>query len=188
MIVCAATSGKTAWANGAGLTRQIAVFPPNSDLADCLWRISVADIAGPADFSALPGIDRILVLLEGVGLKLQFPHTCCEMLRPLQILSFKGEAALHAQPAATTTQVLNIMARRGAVSAQVRVWYGSFTGLQAAQSRVWFVANGSYVCEDHLHAPVQLNHGDALISQSAPLSCMAKQEDAAIVEISFTNA
>jgi len=67
------------WKNGAGLTREIAVGPVDANFADFDWRISVAEIARDAPFSAFPGIDRCIVLLQGRGMQLRSEDGAIDM-------------------------------------------------------------------------------------------------------------
>ena len=58
------------WKNGAGLTREIAVARNAATECGFDWRLSVAEVARDAPFSAFPGVDRCIVLLRGAGLQL----------------------------------------------------------------------------------------------------------------------
>ena len=58
------------WRNGAGLTREIAVARNTASECGFDWRLSVAEVACDAPFSAFPGVDRCIVLLRGAGLQL----------------------------------------------------------------------------------------------------------------------
>ena len=53
------------WRNGGGVTYEVASSPADSDLADFDWRISIAEVEAGGPFSAFPGIDRTIVLIEG---------------------------------------------------------------------------------------------------------------------------
>ncbi|MEU6662868.1 HutD family protein [Streptomyces sp. NPDC046821] len=59
-----------AWKNGGGTTREIVAEPPGADMADFLWRVSLADVGGDGPFSAFPGVDRTLTMVEGAGMDL----------------------------------------------------------------------------------------------------------------------
>lgn len=50
---------RTLWANGRGTTRELARDPRGA------WRLSVADLRDAAPFSALPGTDRLFIVLTG---------------------------------------------------------------------------------------------------------------------------
>jgi uncharacterized protein len=52
-----------AWRNGGGVTREVAVA--GSGGQDFEWRISIADVNAAGPFSAFPGIERIITLLDG---------------------------------------------------------------------------------------------------------------------------
>lgn len=51
------------WRNGAGETREICCFPPQT--RDFNWRASIASIASNGEFSVFPQVDRVITLLEG---------------------------------------------------------------------------------------------------------------------------
>ena len=58
------------WKNGGGTTQEIACWPPGAGLESFSWRISIARIARSGPFSAFPGIDRVITLLDGAGVRL----------------------------------------------------------------------------------------------------------------------
>ena len=57
------------WRNGGGVTRELFAWP---NAAHWQWRISVADISADGPFSAYPGLERWLAVVEGRGLVLRF--------------------------------------------------------------------------------------------------------------------
>ncbi|MFD5626372.1 HutD family protein [Streptomyces sp. NPDC127072] len=58
------------WRNGGGVTREIAALPEGAGMEEFDWRVSLAEVAADGPFSAFPGVDRILTLVEGVGMDL----------------------------------------------------------------------------------------------------------------------
>lgn len=58
------------WANGMGVTTEIAVHPADASLDDFHWRVSVARMVEDTSFSTMPGIDRTLVVVDGAGIDL----------------------------------------------------------------------------------------------------------------------
>jgi environmental stress-induced protein Ves len=104
------------WRNGAGRTRELLAWPQADG-----WqlRISVADIDRDAPFSAYPGVDRWLALVDGAGVALRLPQGLQRLEPGSPPLAFAGEAA----PACTLldgpTRDLNLMCRRGAGRAQL---------------------------------------------------------------------
>ena len=78
------------WQNGRGTTLELV---RRDDAAGALcWRLSVADVVEPGPFSPLPGIDRVITLIDGDGFDLDFggarpPAT----LRPFEPLAFSGD-------------------------------------------------------------------------------------------------
>ncbi|HEX7992014.1 MAG TPA: HutD family protein, partial [Stenotrophomonas sp.] len=89
-VIHSALYQRERWRNGLGWTREILRLPEQGD-----WqlRLSIAEIEQDAAFSAFPGVERELVLLQGEGLRLRFADGRCEtLLPPYQRLRFAGEA------------------------------------------------------------------------------------------------
>jgi len=106
------------WRNGLGITREVARSP--QDAAHWDWRVSIADVEATAPFSAFPGIDRELVLLEGGGLRLAFDDGRTEVLdAPGMAARFAGEAGLTGEPVDGATRDFNVMWRRDRLEALV---------------------------------------------------------------------
>ena len=110
-----------AWKNGGGLTREIAACPPGAGFEAFGWRLSVAEVERDGPFSAFPGVDRILVLLTGAGLRLQAgpEHAAAVLERAGDRFAFAGEAAVDARLVDGPTRDLNVMTRRGLWGAEV---------------------------------------------------------------------
>ena len=84
------------WKNGGGETTEILVSPQGAALSDFDWRISMALVNADGPFSAFPGIDRTLSILEGAGITLTIasvPHILTLSSPPLP---FPGDAPAHA--------------------------------------------------------------------------------------------
>lgn len=107
------------WANGGGITHEVAGSPPGSGLSDFDWRISVAEVATSGPFSTFAGVDRVIVLVEGAGMTLHVdgrPH----QLAPHSPFVFDGAGETTCEVAGRTLD-LNIMTRRGRAQAAVEV-------------------------------------------------------------------
>ncbi len=99
------------WRNGAGETREICCFPPAT--RDFFWRASIASIASNGEFSAFPGVDRVITLLEGGEVTLDAGRAFCHTLKHHQPYRFAGDLAVKA--VLTEGQMsmdFNIMTRR----------------------------------------------------------------------------
>jgi uncharacterized protein len=102
------------WKNGGGITREVAV-------CENAWRASIADIDRDGPFSRFPGIDRVLVLLDGAQLMLGDRV----IAQPLDTAHFAGEDAIDARLGSGPVRVFNVMTHRGAASARIDVWRAS---------------------------------------------------------------
>ncbi len=81
------------WKNGGGTTLEWAVDPPGATLDKGFrWRISSAEVRVSGPFSAFPGLERWLLLVEGPGFAIDFgAHGRVELLDPLVPLCFSGD-------------------------------------------------------------------------------------------------
>ena len=110
------------WKNGAGLTREIATEPPGAAIDAFEWRVSVAEVTQDAPFSAFPGVDRCIVLLDGDGLHLRSADAALDQAldTPDRPFRFAGDTALSARVLGRPTTDFNVMVRRGRWRAEVR--------------------------------------------------------------------
>jgi environmental stress-induced protein Ves len=111
------------WKNGGGVTREIVCYPPEAGMDDFAWRVSIATIATDGPFSVFNGIDRVITLLEGAGMRLRaedgrFDHALDKALVPF---AFPGEASVDCTLLAGESQDFNVMTRRAKLQAEVRV-------------------------------------------------------------------
>jgi environmental stress-induced protein Ves len=139
------------WKNGGGVTREIACYPPGAGMEDFEWRISIATIAVDGPFSVFNGIDRVITLLQGAGMRLhsrdgRIDHA---LDKPLMPFAFAGEASLDCSLLSGESQDFNVMTRREKLRASVRVLRGpqqmdsSVHGLLLATQGVWDVETSS---------------------------------------------
>lgn len=103
------------WANGEGVTSEIAT--DGSEPFD--WRVSIADVAHSSDFSAFPGIDRIITLIDGATMELTLPEGT-HVLHPDEPFAFDGGVPVRCA-VERPTRDLNVMTRRGRASATLQV-------------------------------------------------------------------
>ena len=136
------------WRNGAGETREICCFPPAT--RDFSWRASIASIASNGEFSAFPGVDRVITLLEGGEETLDAGRAFCHTLTHHQPYGFAGDLTVKA--VLTEGQMsmdFNVMTRREHCQAKVRVATRTFTTF-ASRGGVAFVLSGAWQLGDKL--------------------------------------
>ena len=104
------------WRNGGGRTRELAAEPDGDRFA---WRLSIADVGTSGSFSVFPGVDRVITLCDGPGMRLLVDGGEYE-LAPYEPFRFPGEAETSCRISAPTRD-LNVMTRRGACTAHVRI-------------------------------------------------------------------
>lgn len=108
------------WKNGGGSTREVASGAPGESADGFDWRVSVADVAAGGPFSAFPGIDRVITLVENEGMVLTVDGTAYPVA-PLRPFAFSGDAATDCRLEAGPVRDMNVMTRRGRATAEVHV-------------------------------------------------------------------
>lgn len=102
------------WKNGQGLTEEICLMPEGASRDSFDLRVSRATIAASGLFSAFPGVDRTITVIEGKGLVLKFADGEAH-LAPLVPFAFDSGLTPDGQPEGGQVRVLNVMAAR-------RIW------------------------------------------------------------------
>ncbi|MFE2108218.1 HutD family protein [Kitasatospora sp. NPDC059463] len=113
----AAERPATAWRNGGGVTREVAGFPEGAGLDDFGWRVSLADVATAGPFSAFPGVDRVITLVEGPGMALTVDGAEHVVDAPFRPFAFPGDAATDCRLLGGPLVDFNVMTRRGRAAA-----------------------------------------------------------------------
>lgn len=107
---------RTRWKNNGGWTTELA----RSGGDDFRWRISVAEIESDGPFSAFPGVERDLLLLDGSGIELDIDDAPARrIVQRFERVRFAGEASVQCRLVAGPTRDFNVMARRDAARAEV---------------------------------------------------------------------
>lgn len=120
-ILRAADRAAGPWKNGGGVTREVAAGPDGAGPAGFDWRISLAEVAAGGPFSAFPGVDRVITVVDGAGMELTVdgvPHPVPDRYRPF---AFSGDAATDCRLLDGPITDFNVMTRRGAVRAAVEI-------------------------------------------------------------------
>lgn len=142
------------WKNGLGRTRELAVAPPGAGMDDFLWRASIAEVDSAAPFSAFPGVDRSIVLLEGEGFRMQLgdgrSHALVEPFAPFE---FPGEVAVTVALAGGPTRDFNLMTRRGRAHGRVTVWRTPADAVIQPDTALVYLARGSLVLDGRALQP-----------------------------------
>ncbi|WP_374208635.1 HutD/Ves family protein [Pseudarthrobacter cellobiosi] len=114
------------WANGAGYTKELGVGINrgtghflNGRSTEYQWRLSLAELTRSADFSLLPGIDRVFTLASPGPVVMTVGSKECT-LQQGQKVTFAGEASVTVKLASDEPKLgLNLMTRRGTCHGRV---------------------------------------------------------------------
>ncbi len=156
------------WKNGAGTTIEIAVFPPGAQLHDFVWRVSRAQVVCDGSFSHFDGIERTLALLQGEGMRLNVDGKPMQVDAQQPVISFAGDAEIHAELLNGPIGDFNLMSRRSRATHQLHRWTG-VTELSLPQATVLlYCAQGSgSVQQGTQHLPLQTD--EAVLLSASPL-------------------
>lgn len=99
------------WKNGTGSTDEVWLWPPAADRDRFAIRISRAPIPTDSAFSGFDGADRVITVIEGKGLVLDFGDQVQD-LPPLSPFRFDTGLAPTGRPAGADVRVFNVMADR----------------------------------------------------------------------------
>ena len=106
------------WKNGGGTTAEILCWPKGAGFDDFTLRLSTARVDASGPFSAFPGVDRVLTIIDGGAMTLHLGGTS-HALAPLQPFAFPGDVPCHAIVGMPMLD-FNVMTRRP-LTAQVSV-------------------------------------------------------------------
>lgn len=157
-IIPYASLKATPWANGGGITRQVAsgtaaqtTLGSGAKGQDWDWRISIAEVSKAGPFSPMPGFERILTIIDGelIALTVDGVEHGLEKFRPYR---FSGDSQTSATLPTGALKNLNVFTRRG-------VFKGFATIVELSKKRPHPVFEGQFAL---------LLHGNAQLSDPLP--------------------
>lgn len=138
------------WRNDGGFTREVVSEPPGAEQFD--WRVSVAEVAANGPFSRFDAYERVLVLLDGAGMRLR--HSDFEaviIVTPDEpLVRFPGHAPIQAELIDGATTDFNLMWRADLMMADVHCCSGcdGLRGGLEGQVAGGYVLRGSALVND----------------------------------------
>lgn len=155
------------WKNGGGVTRQIAVSPQGSSLADFDWRVSLATVEAAGPFSTFPGVDRLMLVLDG-ELELDIAGAGrARLTAESPTMAFPGDAPVAAlSPGAPVTDI-NVMVRRGVHTASLERRRAAPTAAVVSQDVTFILACDEGLSLAQGSASCRLGFGDVARIEAA---------------------
>ncbi|MGW3010247.1 HutD/Ves family protein [Streptomyces sp. NPDC001219] len=126
------------WSNGGGVTREVAVHPPGAGWDTFVWRVSLADVTRDGPYSPLPGVRRVLTVVDGAGLELTVDGATRLLPDRGRPFAFPGGAETGSRLLDGPVVNLNVMLREGRADATVEMLRGRRT-----VEPVWRPAGGA---------------------------------------------
>lgn len=177
-VVRAADQERVRWRNDGGWTRDIA--RDSADEHGFTWRVSIADVEADGPFSFFAGFDRLLVLLDGVGMDLVSTDDGSRMtLRPDQPRArFVGELAITAELVDGPTVDFNVIWDRVRFSAaELDDWRGRTIGKHSGSVVIAHVLSGALTIDgDDVAGP-----GETILDESGTGLLLVGEAEAIVV-------
>ncbi len=145
------------WANGLGTSYEVA-SDRNVD-GVWTWRVAIAPVVADGPFSAMPGVDRELAVIEGNGMELEVDGESVKCM-PGQLVRFLGDASACARLVDGPVVDLGLMTVRGVVTGSMVVVADVGDVIESAV----LVAIGDAVFEDENGKNYRLGSKDALLN------------------------
>ena len=166
------------WKNAAGRTTEIAVHPAAAGLDGFAWRVSIADVERDGPFSAFPGVDRTIVLLDGEGMSLLGSEREIDLTTRYVPHDFRGDESVECKLVSGPCRDFNAMFRRARARGSVTVVRRSVAEFDPAQFCVSYAAKGSHEATIARRGARRLDEGHALV---APQSVSAAEGGSIVV-------
>lgn len=171
----------TAWKNGGGITTELLVHPADAGVAAArfIWRLSIATVAADGPFSAFPGYNRTITLIEGKGMTLDFgPDGHVRLDRAFEPFDFRGEWPAEARLIDGPCRDFNVMidrARGGARTRAIALDGTSIDTVASGMTTVIVALDGAFEAAAPPWLPPTLLSRHALLRIDA-----AKDDDSAV--------
>lgn len=170
------------WRNGGGGTREVVTVggfgPRGFD-----WRVTIADVSEPGSFSAFPGVDRVITLVEGERMDLLVDGVV-HVLGLHEPFSFDGASETSCSLPAGPTRDLNVMTRSDRLSAAVAIRDLSETRpIAVSGNQVLVLLTGSAVVAGADETQADLQPLDAVCPSGLHVRLVTGSGRAAVVRI-----
>jgi environmental stress-induced protein Ves len=152
------------WKNGGGRTTELAVHPAGAGLDAFAWRVSIASVERDGPFSAFPGIDRTIVLLDGAGMRLSGAGQETALTTHFVPHGFRGDESVQCTLVAGPCRDFNAMFRRGRARGSVAVVRGCVGEFDPALFCLSYAAKGAHECTIARRSAHRLDEGHALVA------------------------
>jgi environmental stress-induced protein Ves len=182
-----ATVPATRWKNGGGITHELACWPEGSDTSRFDWRVSVAAIAASGPFSRFPGIDRMIMLLDGAGVRLRSHDGRIDhaLTTPYEPLAFAGEIDIDCVVGGSASRDFNVMTRRRAFVATMSILRAP-ASLPASEHGLVFAPFGTWTCQSDLQRRIATGCGIWWAEESHCFSLTPTTETSSLIAVQFS--
>ncbi len=142
LLLTPADCRRVPWRNGMGTTTEIAVEA--LDDARFLWRVSIADVAAAGPFSNFSGYDRLIAVIDGVGMALTVDGGDPVVRRRMDpAFAFSGDATVDCALLDGAIRDFNLMVNRASATGALDLLTGAARHACVADVTLVHALNGS---------------------------------------------
>ena len=129
------------WKNGGGVTHEVACSPNRDNFA---WRLSVAEVSISGPFSKFEGMQRILTVIDGVGINLVSDNGT-QPAKYKSPTSFSGSTTINGNLIDGPVRDFNLIFDPNKTNASVEILSGSGTvNFSTSSTAAIYVASGEF--------------------------------------------
>jgi uncharacterized protein len=161
----------TPWKNGGGVTREILRHEKDGAI---VWRLSIADVSSEGPFSVFAGLQRILTVIEGEGMRLVHLDGSALLANLFSPVAFSGEEPITGELPSGPCRDFNIIWNPSIAEASVSViaagqtaasGFSEFSGILCLSQRALISTGETLAFGDLavLNEPAILKEGKALL-------------------------
>lgn len=154
------------WKNGGGSTLEL--FKISANESDFLFRLSIATVGSNGPFSIFPGIERILLLLEGNGFKLNKKSQEIILDKTESPLYFQGEEEITCELLQGSCRDFNVMTRRDYATSSISFLKGN----KEDSINIKASCPLKFIYDTHAEILYKMERGDELELKTSPDSLL----------------
>ena len=167
------------WKNGLGTTHDIIVAPQGADHDTFELRCALSPIVRDNLFSAFPGVERVITLIDGQGLKLHFSDQTVSLTKH-KAHRFDTGLTPMGKLVDGPVKVVNVMARRGVWDIRSCTVTGA-CDISIAKNEMGFVFALDAAGVASGQAQMRLAQHDALCSSGAGTLALRPKDDGRVL-------
>lgn len=180
LLLTPADCRRVPWRNGLGTTTEIAVEA--LDDARFLWRVSIADVAAAGPFSNFSGYDRLIAVIDGVGMTLAVDGADPVTRRRMDpAFAFSGDSTVECALLDGPIRDFNLMVDRATATGALDLVTGATRGVHHADVTLVHALTGTATLRAGSGEALDVPPGHTLLLRNQTATVAVPEEAEAVV-------